>query len=528
MTTLAAQKIRKFREERGMTREEFGKWVGAPGPTVNGWERGKRASTEIVNQLATMGIVSHADWLKPARTEESASAGWSPASWRGFEARQLPTYPDPAAVDAVTDTLRTYPPLVFAGEARELTAALGTVASGKAFLLQGGDCAESFAEFHPNNIRDTFRVILQMAVVLTYASKLPTVKLGRMAGQFAKPRSTDTETQDGVALPSYRGDNINDIAFTPESRIPDPARMIRAYSQSAATLNLLRAFAQGGYANLQQVHRWTHDFMDRSPWSKRYGDMADRIGEALEFMEACGINPETVPQLKGTHFYTSHEALLLPFEQALTRQDSLTGDWYDTSAHFLWVGDRTRFEGSAHIEFLRGIGNPIGMKVGPSLDADTLLRLLDTLNPARVPGRMTLITRYGHDRIEEALPALIRAVKREGHPVVWSCDPMHGNVIKAANGYKTRPFDRILAEVRGFFAVHRAEGTYAGGIHVEMTGQNVTECTGGAVDVSEQSLADRYHTHCDPRLNASQSLELAFLLAEMLNAEMAERRKVAA
>ncbi|WP_242115411.1 class II 3-deoxy-7-phosphoheptulonate synthase [Sphingomonas lacusdianchii] len=456
------------------------------------------------------------------------AANWAPDSWTTAEARQLPTYPDRAALDATTAQLASYPPLVFAGEARSLTAELAEVAEGRAFLLQGGDCAESFAEFHPNYIRDTFRVILQMAVVLTFASKLPTVKVGRMAGQFAKPRSADTEVIDGVELPSYRGDNINDIAFTAEGRIPDPQRMIRAYSQAAATLNLLRAFATGGYANLHQVHRWTHDFMGRSPWAKKYADVADRIGEALDFMAACGIDADSVPQLKATSFYTSHEALLLPYEQALTRQDSLTGDWYDTSAHFLWIGDRTRFDGSAHVEFLRGIGNPIGIKCGPTLEPDALLRMLDTLNPNRIAGRMTLITRYGHDKIEAGLPKLIRAVQREGHPVVWSCDPMHGNTVKATTGYKTRPFDRILAEVRGFFAVHRAEGSHAGGIHAEMTGQNVTECTGGAIAVTEQSLADRYHTHCDPRLNAGQSLELAFLLAEMLNEEMAERRAVAA
>jgi 3-deoxy-7-phosphoheptulonate synthase len=456
------------------------------------------------------------------------ASNWAPHSWTSHEARQLPDYPDQSALTAATDTLRSFPPLVFAGEARNLTAELARVAAGDAFLLQGGDCAESFAEFHPNNIRDTFRVILQMAVVLTYASKLPVVKLGRMAGQFAKPRSAPTETIDGVELPSYRGDNVNDIGFTPESRTPDPKRMVQGYAQSAATLNLLRAFAQGGYANLAQVHRWTLDYMGRSPWAAKYAETADRIGEALDFMAACGIDPETVPQLAQTSFYTSHEALLLPYEEAMTRQDSLTGDWYDTSAHFLWIGDRTRFEGSAHVEFLRGIGNPIGVKCGPTLEPDVLLRLLDTLNPGRIPGRMTLITRYGHDKIEAAFPKLLRAVMREGHPVVWSCDPMHGNVVKAANGYKTRPFERILAEVRGFFAVHRAEGTHAGGIHAEMTGQNVTECTGGAVDVTEQTLADRYHTHCDPRLNAGQSLEMAFLLAEMLNAEMAERRKAAA
>jgi len=456
------------------------------------------------------------------------ATNWTPESWRDHEARQMPDYPDAAALAAATAELAHYPPLVFAGEARELTADLAKVSEGKAFLLQGGDCAESFAEFHPNNIRDTFRVILQMAVVLTYASKLPVVKLGRMAGQFAKPRSSPTEEQDGVSLPSYRGDIINDIAFDAAGRAPDPSRMIKAYSQSAATLNLLRAFAQGGYANLHQVHAWTLDFMGRSPWAAQYQTVADRIGEALDFMAACGINPDTVPQLKSTQFYTSHEALLLEYEQALTRRDSLTGDWYDTSAHFIWIGDRTRFEGSAHVEFLRGIGNPIGIKCGPSLDPDVLLRLLDTLDPGRQPGRITLITRYGHDKIEKGLPPLVRAVKREGRPVVWSCDPMHGNVVKAASGYKTRPFERILAEVRGFFAVHRAEGTHGGGIHAEMTGQNVTECTGGAMALTDEGLADRYHTHCDPRLNAGQSIELAFLLAEMLNQEMREREKAAA
>ena len=456
------------------------------------------------------------------------AANWTPESWRNHEGRQMPTYRDQQALNATEATLRNFPPLVFAGEARNLTTELADVAEGKAFLLQGGDCAESFAEFHPNNIRDTFRVLLQMAVVLTFASKLPVVKLGRMAGQFAKPRSADTEVIDGVELPSYRGDIINDIAFEATAREPDPERMVKAYSQAAATLNLLRAFSQGGYANLQQVHAWTHDFMGRSPWAKKFKDVADRIGEALAFMEACGITPETVPQIKGTSFYTSHEALLLPYEQAMTRQDSLTGQWYDTSAHMLWIGDRTRFEGSSHVEFLRGIGNPIGMKCGPSLEPDALLRMLDTLNPGRVPGRMTLITRYGHDKIEAGLPKLVRAVKREGHPVIWSCDPMHGNVIKSASGYKTRPFERILAEVRGFFAVHRTEGSFGGGIHIEMTGQNVTECTGGAIAVTDEALADRYHTHCDPRLNAAQSLELAFLLAEMLNQELAERAKQAA
>ena len=456
------------------------------------------------------------------------AAHWTPESWRNHTGLQMPTYNDAAALAATEETLRNYPPLVFAGEARSLTAELADVVAGKAFLLQGGDCAESFAEFHPNNIRDTFRVLLQMAVVMTFASKLPVVKLGRMAGQFAKPRSGDTETIGDVTLPSYRGDIINDIAFEAAAREPDPARMVRAYSQAASTLNLLRAFSSGGYANLHQVHAWTLDYMGRSPWAKKFKDVADRIGEALAFMEACGVTPETVPQIKGTSFYTSHEALLLPYEQALTRQDSLTGQWYDTSAHMLWIGDRTRFEGSAHVEFLRGIGNPIGIKCGPSLEPDALLRMLDTLNPARVSGRMTLITRYGHDKVEAGLPKLVRAVQREGHPVIWSCDPMHGNVIKSASGYKTRPFDRILAEVRGFFAVHRAEGSIGGGIHIEMTGQNVTECTGGAIAVTDEGLGDRYHTHCDPRLNAAQSLELAFLLAEMLNQELADRAKQAA
>ncbi len=456
------------------------------------------------------------------------AAQWTPDSWKQHKGIQMPHYNDRAALSATEETLRNYPPLVFAGEARELKADLAAVASGNAFLLQGGDCAESFAEFHPNNIRDTFRVILQMAVVLTFAGKVPVVKLGRMAGQFAKPRSTDTETIGGIELPSYRGDIINDIAFDAAAREPDPARMVRAYSQAAATLNLLRAFSSGGYANLKQVHAWTHDYMGRSEWAKKYSETADRIGEALDFMEACGITPETVPQIKGTKFYTSHEALLLPYEQALTRQDSLTGGWYDTSAHFLWIGDRTRFEGSAHVEFLRGIGNPIGVKCGPSLQPDVLIKILDILNPGHEAGRITLISRFGHDKVVAGLPPLIRAVQASGHPVIWSCDPMHGNVIKSESGYKTRPFERILAEVRGFFAVHRAEGSFAGGIHIEMTGQNVTECTGGAIAVTDAGLADRYHTHCDPRLNAAQSLEMAFLLAEMLNDELHQRAKKAA
>ncbi len=456
------------------------------------------------------------------------ASNWTPESWKAKEARHLPSYPDAEALDKVTGTLGSFPPLVFAGEARALKADLAEVAAGKGFLLQGGDCAESFAEFHPNTIRDTFRVLLQMAVVMTFASKQPVVKVGRMAGQFAKPRSSPVEVQDGVELPSYLGDNINGIDFNPESRIPDPQRLLQSYSQSAATLNLLRAFSTGGYANLRQVHQWTLDFMGRSPWADRFAEVSNRIGEALDFMQACGIDPTSVPQLQGTSFYTSHEALHLAYEQAMTRRDSLTGDWYDTSAHMLWIGDRTRFEGSAHVEFLRGVGNPLGMKCGPSMSPDELLRQLDLLNPGREAGRITLISRFGDEKVEAGLAPLVRAVKREGHPVVWSCDPMHGNVIKAESGFKTRPFDRILKEVRGFFAVHRAEGTHAGGIHIEMTGQDVTECVGGAIAISDERLADRYHTHCDPRLNAAQSIELAFLLADMLNQEAVERAQRAA
>ncbi|MEW9854130.1 class II 3-deoxy-7-phosphoheptulonate synthase [Novosphingobium sp. M1R2S20] len=456
------------------------------------------------------------------------ASNWTPDGWKAHEARHLPSYGDVEKLSGVETTLAKFPPLVFAGEARELKKDLAEVAAGRGFLLQGGDCAESFAEFHPDNIRDTFRVLLQMAVVLTFASKQPVVKVGRMAGQFAKPRSAPTESIGGQELPSYLGDIINGIDFDPATRQNDPERMVRAYTQSAATLNLLRAFASGGYANLRQVHQWTMDHIGRSPWGQRFSEMADRIGEALDFMEACGVDPRTVPQLQGTSFYTSHEALLLQYEQALTRRDSLTGDWYDCSAHMLWIGDRTRFEGSAHVEFLRGVGNPIGMKCGPSLEPDALLRMLDTLNPGREAGRMTLISRFGHEKVEDGLPKLVRAVKREGHPVVWSCDPMHGNVIKTESGLKTRPFERILAEVRGFFAVHRAEGTHAGGIHIEMTGQDVTECTGGAIAITDEALADRYHTHCDPRLNGAQSIELAFMMADMLNLEAMERQKQAA
>ena len=446
-------------------------------------------------------------------------ASWTPQSWRDKTIRQMPSYPDKAALDSVEQRLSGYPPLVFAGEARNLRSQLARVAKGEAFLLQGGDCAESFAEFHANNIRDTFRVMLQMAVVLTFGAACPVVKVGRMAGQFAKPRSADTEKQGDVELPSYRGDIINEIAFEEAARKPDPERMLLAYNQAAATLNLLRAFAQGGFADLHKVHRWNLEFVSDSPQGERYEALASRIQETMAFMAACGLTAETVQPLRETDFFTSHEALLLNYEQALTRVDSLTGGHYDCSAHMLWIGDRTRQLDSAHVEFLRGVENPVGLKCGPSLDPDEMLKLIEVLNPENDPGRLTLIARMAHDQVEEKLPPLVRAVKREGFNVVWSCDPMHGNTIKSSTGYKTRPFDRILSEVRGFFAVHKAEGTYAGGVHFEMTGQDVTECLGGAQAIGEDSLADRYHTHCDPRLNASQALELAFLIAEQLKEE---------
>lgn len=453
---------------------------------------------------------------------------WRPDSWKSRPIVQVPDYPDKDALARVEHELASYPPLVFAGEARNLKAQLAEVAEGRGFLLQGGDCAESFAEFHPNNIRDTFRVLLQMAVVLTFAASCPVVKVGRLAGQFAKPRSSDTETVDGVELPSYRGDIINGPTFDEASRIPDPARMLRAYSQSAATLNLLRAFAQGGYANLMSVHRWNLDFVAKSGAGEKYQELADRIGEALSFMQACGIDPDSVHQLQGTDFFTSHEALLLGYEQSLTRVDSTSGDWYDTSAHLLWVGDRTRQLDGAHLEFLSGIGNPVAAKVGPTTEVDGLLKLIDKLNPKNEAGRLTLITRFGADKVEEHLPRLLRAIKAEGRKVVWSCDPMHGNTQTSTSGLKTRPFDRVLKEVKQVFACHRAEGTYAGGIHLELTGQNVTECIGGAVAITEEGLSSRYHTHCDPRLNASQSIELAFQLAEALKEERLAMSETAA
>ncbi|MEC8622964.1 MAG: 3-deoxy-7-phosphoheptulonate synthase class II [Pseudomonadota bacterium] len=447
---------------------------------------------------------------------------WSPESWRSKDIRQVPEYPDKALLAAAETQLRTYPPLVFAGEARQLREELAEVVAGRAFLLQGGDCAESFAEFHPDNIRDTFRLLLQMSVVLTFAASRPVVKVGRLAGQFAKPRSEPTEKQGETELPSYRGDCINGIEFSQESRTPDPDRMIRGYNQSAATLNLLRAFAQGGYADLNKIHSWTLGFLKNSPIGERYRDLAGRISETLEFMRACGLTPENARQLRETNFYTSHEALLPNFEEAMTRVDSTTGHWYDTSAHMLWIGDRTRDPDEAHIEFLRGVGNPVGCKAGPSQEPSDLLRVIDALNPKNIPGKITIITRMGSDMVETRLPDLVRAVQAEGREVVWSCDPMHGNTIKSGNGFKTRPFDRVREEVARCFDVHHAEGTYLGGIHLELTGQNVTECVGGAQAITEASLADRYHTHCDPRLNADQALELAFLIAETLK----DRREI--
>jgi 3-deoxy-7-phosphoheptulonate synthase len=453
-------------------------------------------------------------------------APWTPESWRGKPIVQVPEFADKAVLADVEAKLATYPPLVFAGEARQLKKALADVAAGNGFLLQGGDCAESFLEHRADNIRDFFRVFLQMAVVLTYAGGSPVVKVGRVAGQFAKPRSSPVEKKDGKELPSYRGDIINGPDFTPEARRPDPQRQLEAYRQSAATLNLIRAFAQGGYADLERVHQWTLGFVKDSPQSHRYEELGSRITETLSFMRACGITSENTPQLRTTNFYTSHEALLLGYEQAMTRLDSTSGDWYATSGHMIWIGDRTRQPDHAHVEYCRGVKNPIGLKCGPSLEPDTLLRLIDMLNPKDEAGRLTLICRFGSDKVEKQLPKLIRAVQRAGRTVVWSCDPMHGNTISAANGYKTRPFERILSEVDQFFAVHRAEGSHAGGVHVEMTGQNVTECTGGAMAISETDLMDRYHTHCDPRLNADQALELAFLMAERLKQERETRTGV--
>jgi 3-deoxy-7-phosphoheptulonate synthase len=448
---------------------------------------------------------------------------WTPDTWRSKKKNQIPEYSDQSKLQQVEATLASYPPLVFAGEARQLKAKLAQVSEGKSFLLQGGDCAESFNEFRANTIRDTFRILLQMAVVLTFGEKKPVVKVGRVAGQFAKPRSNNDETRDGKTLPSYRGDIINGFDFNELSRIPDPERMIRAYVQAASTLNLLRAFSQGGYADLNQVHAWNLDFVGKSAAASRYESIAKRLDETLAFMAAMGINNQTTPQIKEVEFYTSHEALLLHYEQALTRRDSTTaryqdgyeGDWYDCSAHMLWIGERTRQPDGAHIEFLSGVKNPIGLKCGPNISGDDLMVLIDRLNPNNEAGRLTLITRMGADNVEQKLPALIRKIQREGRKVVWCCDPMHGNTITTQNGYKTRPFQSILNEVKNFNDVHKAEGTYAGGVHFELTGKDVVECLGGDQAITQEHLAEGfYETLCDPRLNATQALELAFQLSD--------------
>lgn len=463
--------------------------------------------------------MKNASLSKPA-----ASTNWNPSTWRQFPVKQLPTFPDPVAQKAAEAELSRMPPLVFAGEARNLKAQLADACVGKSFVLQGGDCAESFAEFGAPKIRDTFRVLLQMAVVMTFAGSVPVVKMGRMAGQFAKPRSDDTETKNGKTLPVYRGDIINGFDFNEDQRTPDPMRMVKAYNQAAATLNLLRAFASGGYADLHSVNRWNLEFASDAPQAERYRKLASQIEQALDFMTACGFTRENVPHLlRQTDFFTCHEALLLPYEEALTRVDSTSGDWYDCSAHFLWIGARTNQEDHAQIEFVRGIKNPLGLKIPPALDGDQLIRLIDKMSPDNEPGRLTLIARMGHDKVTEKLAPLVRRVKEEGRNVVWICDPMHGNTLKSPTGYKTRRFDDIMNEVRGFFAVHKAEGTNPGGVHVEMTGQNVTECTGGVSDVTDENLSDRYHTACDPRLNATQALELAFLVADELKSLRKDR-----
>jgi 3-deoxy-7-phosphoheptulonate synthase len=452
---------------------------------------------------------------------------WQKSTWRQKPRVQMPDYTDAAALSAVEAQLSKYPPLVFAGEARRLKQHLAAAGRGEAFLLQGGDCAESFDQFSADAIRDTFKVMLQMAMVLTYGAKVPVVKVGRMAGQFAKPRSAPTEVVDGVELPSYRGDIINDLAFNEASRIPDPARMLQAYTQAAATLNLLRAFSTGGYADVHQVHAWTLGFTE-SQKAEAYREMANRITDTLDFMQAAGVNSDTAHTLQTVEFYTSHEGLLLEYEEALTRLDSTSGKWLAGSGHMIWIGDRTRQPDGAHVEFCRGVLNPIGLKCGPTTTAEDLKVLMSKLNPDNEAGRLTLIARFGAGKAQEHLPRLIKAVKEEGAKVTWVCDPMHGNTIKSTSGYKTRPFDSVLREVQDFFAVHTDEGTIPGGVHFEMTGQDVTECTGGVRAVTDENLSDRYHTACDPRLNASQSLELAFLVAKELSSLREERASNAA
>ena len=443
---------------------------------------------------------------------------WQPTSWRDYPILQVPTYPDQSKVDEVEAVLAKKPPLVFAGEVQNLRQQLGEVAKGNAFLLQGGDCAESFAEFSADNIRDSFKVFLQMAVVLTFGASMPIVKVGRMAGQFAKPRSADMETIGGIELPSYRGDMVNGIEFEKSARVPDPARLLQVYEQSASTLNLLRAFSQGGMADLHQVHSWTTDYITDVKQAERFEELAARIDDCLAFMKACGLDADTAKPIAETDFFTSHEALLLNYEEGLTRKDTITEEkgWYTTSAHMVWIGDRTRQLDGAHVEYMSGISNPIGLKCGPTMDTDDLLRLIDKLNPENIPGRLTLISRMGADQVLEKLPPLVKAVQQSGASVVWCSDPMHGNTVKASTGYKTRRVDDVMKEVTGFFEVHDALGSYPGGVHFEMTGQNVTECLGGVVEVTEARLGDRYHTHCDPRLNASQSLELSFLIADLM------------
>ena len=447
---------------------------------------------------------------------------WSSSSWRAKPALHLPSYRDPVALEAAEARLRALPPLVTSGEADALKRNLAAVAEGRAFLLQGGDCAESFQEFSADLIRDTFRLILQMAVVLTFAGGKPVVKVGRIAGQFAKPRSTPTETRGEETLPSYLGDIVNDNAFDVVSRAPDPERLIRAYAQASASLNLLRALAGGGYADLNNIHGWTLDFVAGSPATARYRELADKITESLAFMSALNITPDNHPELRRVDMFTSHEALLLPYEEALTHLDPVSGRVYAASAHMVWIGERTRQIGGAHVEYARGIANPIGLKCGPTLASDELLRLIEVLNPANEPGRLTLIGRFGADKAASRLPELMAATRREGRAVVWSCDPMHGNTFTAGNGFKTRPFDRIAAELETFIQVARAEGVHPGGVHLEMTGQNVTECLGGARALSEAELSDRYQTSCDPRLNADQALELAFRIAEALKGSRVE------
>ena len=441
---------------------------------------------------------------------------WTVNSWRGYKAKHIPEYPDKSKLEKTESQLKTYPPLVFAGEARDLKRHLAKVSEGKAFLLQGGDCAESFGDFNADYIRDTFKVLLQMSVTLTAAGNCPVVKVGRMAGQFAKPRSSPKEEIDGVELDSYKGDIINDMEFTETSRMPDPQRMIRAYTQSAATLNLLRAFAKGGFSDLNKVHQWNMGFVDESPQGKKFRDLADKISDTLSFMDAIGISSGNTKRLRNVDFFTSHEALLLPYEECLTRTDSTTGEVYDTSAHMVWIGDRTRQLDGAHVEFCRGIKNPIGIKCGPTLDPDELKKLIDVLNPENEAGKITLICRFGVDNVEEKLPKLIGPFANSDYNLVWSCDPMHGNTMKANSGFKTRPFERVIQEVESFFDIHHSLGTYPGGVHLEMTGQNVTECIGGAQAIKDEDLSARYHTHCDPRLNANQALELAFLISDKL------------